>query len=222
MTDEQGDAPELPVRRLTYALSERFEDAESADRWLSGAKADADQPIARTLAVINRAIDAYRAAAGDPAIHEPGNDDLLTVRLGYGTGDEIAASRWSEAVKLPPERRAKRRRPGTEDIRPQQRLAAILSGKETVDAWELHAVRAQSDLDGGRPAAAAAELRAALAAFDESPPDFAENLREEIAGRLAAARTALAARVIEDEALRDAVDVLTRLQNRRRRPRADY
>ena len=55
----------------------------------------------------------------------------------------------------------------------------VLAGAETGED-------VQFDLDAGRDSEAAAEVRAAIASFDAAPPDFAANLREEIAGRAAA------------------------------------
>jgi hypothetical protein len=100
-------------------------------------------------------------------------------------------------------------------------MAAILSGRDSADPWELHALRARIDFENRRASEATAELRAALASFDAAPPEFAANLREEIASRLEAARAALAAPQVGEEALADAVDLFTRLQNRRRRPPVD-
>lgn len=216
--ETSGEAPALPVRRATVALAERFADDESAGGWLDDAtKKRADELTEIALAKINRAIAGFRASAAEPTVSEVSASDTLAIRIGFGTGDEVAAAGWTKAVKLPPSRR-RRRHPGTEDIRPQQRLAAILAGREQVDPWELHALRAMLDHDCGRAIEAAAELRAAIAAFDATPPDFAANLREQIAGRLAAAREALASGVVADEALADAVDLFARLQDRRRRP----
>lgn len=199
-----------------------------AQGWLERAGKDPDVLVDGAIAAVNQAIAAYRVSAADLTSHEVGPESVLAIRIGFGTGDHVAGSGWIEAVRLPPERRHKRR-PGTEDIRPPQRMAAILSGRDSIDEWELHALRARVDHDNGRAAEAAAEIHAAIAAFDASPPDFAANLREEIAGRLAAAREVFGSAVVaipgapapHPEALADAVDLFTRLQNRRRRPPAD-
>ena len=219
----------LPVRRVACALPDRFEHSDAADAWLDAAIGDgAAELVAGALALVNQAIAAHRVAAADPAIAEVGIDDPLAIRIGYGSGDELAAAAWTRAIKLPPSRRRKRH-PGTEDIRAPQRMAAILSGRDSADPWELHALRAQTDLDAGRDSEAAAEVRAAIASFDAAPPDFAANLREEIAGRLSDARGLFGPMTggagpggaPGSEALADAVDLFSRLQDRRRRPPVD-
>lgn len=236
-TEEPGaDPPQLPIRRVTQALAERFDSAKAAKEWLTGARSDeADDLVEAAIELVNRAIAAFRISAGDPHIHEIGPSSALVIRIGYGTGDEVAASRWTEAVKLPPGRRQSLR-PGTEDMRAPQRTAALLSGRDDADPWELHALRAKTDLDAGRRIEAQAELQAAIASFDASPPSFAPNLREEIAGRLVAARDRFGRGAAispmaplaadsgegatggEDDPLADAVDLFMRLQNRRRQP----
>jgi hypothetical protein len=87
-------------------------------------------------------------------------------------------------------------------LRPQERLAALLGGRDRALATEELALRARADLDAGRFGAAALEARVALeAALVELAPTLSapgmserlEELRELRDGVIAAANAALAA-----------------------------
>ena len=83
-------------------------------------------------------------------------------RVGYGTGEEVAEGRWTAARELP---RATARAAAREAaLRPQERFAALLAGRDVALACELLALRARLDLDHGRDREAALQLEAALAA----------------------------------------------------------
>ena len=84
------------------------------------------------------------------------------MRVGFGSGDELADGRWSEAIELP---RRERRRRRAEALRPQERLAAVLGGREHVDACETLLLRARLDLDQDRFREAALQLRIGLEAL---------------------------------------------------------
>ncbi len=104
----------------------------------------------------------HRVATRDPYGHEIGREATLVARVGYGTGDGLAEGRWEEAVEVPyPERRRRR----AEALRPQERLAAVLAGREPIDVCETLLLRARADLDQGRPREAALQLRAGLDAL---------------------------------------------------------
>jgi hypothetical protein len=113
------------------------------------------------LAVLNRVLATHRVAAADPHVREVSLDGALVVRVGYGTGDQVADGRWSEAVTVPVRRRRERR---VAALRPQERLAAVLSGRDSTLACEELALRARLDLDAGRGREAALQLRVALEA----------------------------------------------------------
>ena len=85
----------------------------------------------------------------------------LVTRVGYGTGEEVAEGRWTAARELPPERAGMRREAA---LRPQERFAALLAGRDVALAAELLALRARLDLDHGRAREAALQLDAALGA----------------------------------------------------------
>ena len=71
----------------------------SPTAWL--AELDRDAEVASALAVLNRALRAHRAAAADPYIAEVSPGRALVVRIGYGSGEEVADGRYGEAVELP-------------------------------------------------------------------------------------------------------------------------
>jgi hypothetical protein len=161
---------------------------------------DGDAEVAGALATLNRVLQAHRIAAADPYAHELAGAQALVIRAGYGAGERVADGRWSEAVELPPPSAKRRRRAAV--LRPQERLAALLSARDEALACEELALRARADLDHGRAAAAALEVRVALeAALVELAPvlespgmserlDELRDLRDDV---IAAANSALAA-----------------------------
>ena len=73
------------------------------------------------------------------------------VRLGLGEGEQVADGRWARAVELPPPAappRGRRRRA----CGPQERLAALLGGRDAALACEELTLRARADLDRRPPA----------------------------------------------------------------------
>ena len=152
---------------------------EGAAAWLSGA---GEPELAAGVAVLNRALHAYRLAAADPHVHGIGRRDALVARLGYGAGEEVADGLWTDARELIDAgsgRRRSRRMPAA-----QARLAALLTGRHTPLASEELALRARLDLDEGRAREAALQvlvaLDAALAELADDPaaPALADRLDE--------------------------------------------
>ena len=84
------------------------------------------------------------------------------VRVGYGSGEQVADGRFSDAYELPPASARSSARRRTESLAPDERLAAILSRREEVLACEELVLRARSDVDAGRPREAALQARIAL------------------------------------------------------------
>jgi hypothetical protein len=161
--------------------------------------------LAAALAVLNRALHAFRLVTADPYLNPIGRDQALVARLGYGAGEQVADGLWTDAVELVPvhgrERRAK-------VLTPQARLAAVLNGRERALACEELILRARVDVDHGRDREAALQVLVALdAALAELPVDpTADNLHdrlEELRGRreqtTAAAQQALAGPLDEDQ-----------------------
>jgi len=148
-------APTPPVTRATViAAGEREE--EPARAWLAAA---GEAEAAAALAVLNRAVHCHAIAAADPYVAEVAPWRVLGRRLGYGTGEEVAEGRWPAGRELAPATPPRER---SLLLRPQERLAALLSGRDVALAAETLALRARLDLDQGREREAALELRGAL------------------------------------------------------------
>lgn len=73
--------------------------------------------------------------------------------------------RFRDARQVEIGARASRRRRREEDLRPQERVAAMLGGREQADVCETLLLRARADLDAGRDREAALQLRVGLEAL---------------------------------------------------------
>jgi hypothetical protein len=168
-------------------------DRERARRWLAGA-GEAD--LAVDIAVLNRALHAFRVVTADPHLHTVGRRRALVARIGFGAGEQVADGLWSDARELLPTTSRSSR---AKTLEPQARLAAILTGREQALACEELTLRGRLDLDAGRSREAALQvliaLDAALAelAIDPTAPLLRERLDELRAQRDAIARAGQAA-----------------------------
>ena len=136
-----------------------------ADAWMTelrGSEEAQERLAAIGLERIRRAVAARRIAGALASVTEPIRADALVVRLGYGDGDALVDGRYDDAVEIP-RRESRDRR--TTALRPQERMAAILGGRETPLVCEELALRARADLDSGRGREAALQLRVALEAL---------------------------------------------------------
>jgi hypothetical protein len=168
----------VTTTRATLVAAEPFDGDGPAARWLRAA-GEADAGAAVT--VLNRVLHLYRAATADPHVREVRRDQAVVVRLGFGDGERVADGRWVQAIELPAVH-ARTRRDAA--LRPQERLAALLGGRDAALACEELVLRARQDVDAGRRREAALQLDAALtAALAELEPwsaraDLAERLAE--------------------------------------------
>jgi hypothetical protein len=153
----EPDPRPVDVTRATVIAAQPLDDEATAEAWL----AQAAGGVRAALAVLNRALHARRIAAADPYAVEVALRDALVTRVGYGTGDQVADGRWTAARELPAERPRIAREAA---LRPQERYAALLAGRDAALACELLALRARLDLDQGRDREAALQLEAALGA----------------------------------------------------------
>ncbi len=209
---EPGAAP-VEVTRATVIASETLE-REAAAAWLAR---DAAEAVDDALDVLNRALHARRIAAADPYAGEIARRHALVTRVGYGTGEEVADGRWTEARELPAAPSGVAREAA---LRPQERFAALLAARDAALACELLALRARADLDHGRPREAALQLEAALAAAASEleswrelagMPERLEELRA-LAPDVAATGTAARAGGLDDEACATVARALGRLE----------
>ncbi|MEJ7783897.1 MAG: hypothetical protein WKF96_03770 [Solirubrobacteraceae bacterium] len=168
--EPEPDPTPVPTGRATIIPAAPLETEKDAARWLKDA--DGETEIEAALVVLNRALHAHRVALADPHAREVGRDDALVARIGFGVGEQVAEGRWAEALTLPvPQDRRQRR---VAALRPQERVAALLSGRDVALACELLVLRARADLDAGRQREAALQLRVALDTALAELPAWAE------------------------------------------------
>ncbi|MGE5280709.1 MAG: hypothetical protein ACM3N0_00040 [Chloroflexota bacterium] len=174
--DPEAAPATLPLSRVTVIRSaDSFGAEEDAGRWHDGIKGDEaaiDALAAGAAATLNRALHVHAVVSQDP--HQPAisPERASTVRVGYGSGEQVASGEWTRAIEIDPSRpRGSLRHRRSEELRPQERLTAILGGREQLDACETLLLRARADLDAGRPREAALQLRIALDALLQELPD---------------------------------------------------
>jgi len=175
---EPGDAEETPVTRLTVT-GENLDDPSQGTAWLKemmGSGGKGAEEVRTATRIVNRALSALRAEARDPLVQDIGASKALAVRLGHGTGDELADGRWTEAKEL-----ARPRRGRLDDVDPQTRVAAVLAGRDEVHPAETLMLRARLDVQQGRRTEALYGLRAARAALQEQPGPRQKELIKELA-----------------------------------------
>lgn len=154
----------VAITRATLVAAQALE--ESGERWI--ARTDLEAETESAFAVLNAVLHAHFIAAADPSPHDVTREQALVVRVGVGAGEQVAEGRWAEAVEVPPPRPGRRR---GAVLRPQERLTAILGGRDVALACEELALRARHDADAGRWREAAFQLRVALeAAIAELQP----------------------------------------------------
>ncbi len=162
-------AATLPLTRVTAVRAFAELDAAEADEWLRHSSEDeeaADAIVAEAMALLNRALHAQRLAAGEPHSRELTAERASGVRVGYGSGEELAEGRFTVAREIDVwATGSSRRRQREEGLRPQERVAAVLGGRERPDACETLLLRARADLEAGREREAALQLRVGLEAL---------------------------------------------------------
>lgn len=180
-TKTQPEPEPTPVstgRATVVGVAEPFADERQAAAWLARAGED---ELAADVAVLNRALHAYRLATADPYLGPVGRYQALVARIGYGAGEEVADGLWTEARELIAGASRRRR---AEMLQPQARLSAMLGGRESVLACQELTLRARLDVDHGREREAALQVRVALDAAiaelerDESAAVLGERLEE--------------------------------------------
>jgi len=164
-----AEPPTLPLTRVTaIRAQEPFESGEDAEGWLAESIASGetiDATVADGIALLNRALHAHAAAGADPLAAERRAEQAVAVRIGHGSGKEVAAGRFTAAREVDARGGASQRGRRDEELRPQERVAAVLGGREQLDACETLVLRARADLDAGRRREAALQLRIALEAM---------------------------------------------------------
>jgi hypothetical protein len=162
--------PELPVARATVVLAfNEFEDEQAAEAWLSQTTASEeaiDQLVEQGIDELNHALHTQSVASGDPYPQTVTPARAVVIRIGVGNGEALADGAFSSAHQVDPGLGPiSRRRQRDEELRPQQRLAAVLGGREQLNACETLLLRARADLDADRNREAALQLRVGLEAL---------------------------------------------------------
>jgi hypothetical protein len=162
--------PELPVARATAVLAfNEFEDEQTAEAWLSQTTASeeaVDHLVEQGIDELNRALHTQSVASGDPYPQTVTPARAVVIRIGVGSGEALADGAFTSAHQVDPGLGPiSRRRQRDEELRPQQRLAAVLGDREQLDACETLLLRARADLDAGRDREAALQLRVGLEAL---------------------------------------------------------
>lgn len=230
-SEAAADPAPLPLSRITAVRAEEpFEDAGEAVAWLEEALASEDAidaVVAEGIALLNRAVHAHGVASADPLAAELRADRAATVRIGHGSGKEVASGRFTAAHEVDVRSGASARRRKDQELRPQERLAAVLGGREQPDACETLILRARADLDSDRRREAALQLRVGLEAMlieldgALADPDHEQDMAELEARRGEAGEAANAALrgdlPIEDERkVTELTEIAERILRRRR------
>ena len=160
----------LPLTRVTAVRAfAPFAGDEEASRWLEEvveAEDTSDTLVAEGIALLNRALHAQAIAAAEPHESALTPERAIAVRIGYGSGEEVADNHYREAREVDLGAGGGSRRQRREEaLRPQERVASVLGGREQLDACETLLLRARADLDAGRLREAALQLRVGLEAL---------------------------------------------------------
>jgi len=165
-----GEPQPLALTRVTTVRAfVPFEDPAEAARWLDEAfeaEETTEVLVAEGLALLNQALHAQAVATANPNSKvELETEAAERILLGFGSGEELADSQFTEAREVDTSPGSSRRRRREEELRPQERVAAVLRGREHLDACETLLLRARADLDSGRDREAALQLRVGLEAL---------------------------------------------------------
>ena len=94
----------LPVARATAIRAfAPFDQPAAAARWLEQAceaEETADELLADGIALLNAAVHARAVAAADPHLGALTPERTVAARIGYGSGEEVAESGWTEAREV--------------------------------------------------------------------------------------------------------------------------
>ncbi len=198
-SEADAEPPRLPLCRATAVIADRpFEEGAAASAWLGSlleSEEELEDFVVRGVALLNRALHAQALAAADPRQRQIAAQEAIAVRVGYASGEEAAAGHHSSAELVDMRDRGSRRARRAEELRPQERVAAILGGKESFDPCETLMLRIRADLDAGRRREAALQLPAAIEAILAGPPGATGDAEDMAAlrGRAAEAKAAAGA-----------------------------
>jgi hypothetical protein len=153
----------MPLTELTVIDTEPI--ASDPAAWLASIRNDDERRtelVEHALVHAARALAARRLASADAGVADPSIDGSVAVRIGYGEGDALVDGRYEEALDLP---READRQTRAAALRPQERMAALLSGRERALVCEELILRARADLAAGRRREGALQIRVGLEAL---------------------------------------------------------
>jgi hypothetical protein len=177
----QPDPTPVQTTRVTVIDPVPLSAETQAKAWLD--ELDRERDVEAAVSVVNRVVHYQRLAAADPYAREVSRAQALTVRAGWGEGEQVASGHWLHARELSARPRARgRRRDRSWALRPQERLAALLGGRSRGLLCEELVLRARLDLDQGRTAHAALGLDRAMAV---AVPELTGEQRQDLALRIA-------------------------------------
>ena len=153
---EPEPTPVSTGRATIIDVGEPLADRGRAGQWL---RAAGEPELTASLAVLNRALHAFRLVTADPYLQPITRAQALVARIGFGAGEEVADGLWSDARELVYAGGRQRR---AQVLHPQARLAAVLGARESALVSEELTLRARLDLDHGREREAALQLLVAL------------------------------------------------------------
>lgn len=164
------EPPSVPLARVTAVRAwEPFESSEAGSHWLGeavSAREEVDRLVSEGIGLLNRALHAGAVADGEARFREEVPERAVCVRIGYGTGEEVFAGRFSVAHDIELQgREGSRRERRAHDLRPQEGIAAALGGRALPDVCETLLLRVRAELDSGRLREAALQLAPALRAL---------------------------------------------------------
>jgi hypothetical protein len=181
--EEPETPPALaPLTIVTLVAAAPLAGDDVALEWLESAELDAE--VRTAVEVLNRVLHAERLVRADPFVREVSAAQAVALRVGVGRGEEVADGHWTDARALEPSAFLPRSRESA--LRPQERFAALLAGRDVALAAEELTLRARLDLDRGRTREAALQLRVALEAALAELQAWSHH--EDVASRLAALR----------------------------------
>ncbi|WP_320671836.1 hypothetical protein [Patulibacter defluvii] len=201
----EGSAPLATKQEARARLDEIERQEPLQQRWID-----------EGLEVLNRAIRAHRAGAGDPYVGEVTRRDARAVRIGYGTTSQVSDGAWTEALVLPPPAGGRQRRAAA--LAPSQTVADALTGRQAILEGEDLLLRTHLDLDHGRTRAAALQAAAALRLLEVELGAADGELAAAVAATAALADAALRGPLADGELeqLEDAIETGARLLETRR------
>ena len=156
----------VPVTVFTAIRSHiPFGSEREAVAWLAGVEGNPEQvePLLEEAgSLLDRALAADAGASGRPYSGRPTFKEALQCRIGFADGDRISEGRYLRAIEIDIRggREAGDLRTGR--TRPIERIAAILGGKDEVDACEVLIPRIRADLDANRLIPAGLVLEVAI------------------------------------------------------------